>query len=66
MILIEIDKVYETYTIYDTTCDNEWECNGVYRDHHIDSDGMLHIRFACGKLELPAGCCILSIKDEEE
>lgn len=66
MILIEIDNVYETYTIHDTTCDNEWEYNGVYKGHHIDSNDMLHIEFTCGKLELPAGCCILSIKNEEE
>lgn len=66
MILIEIDKNCDTYTLHDTSNDNEWVYEDEYQYHHIDSDGMLHIEFTSSKLELPVGCCILSIKDEEE
>lgn len=62
MILIDIDKNFDTYTLYDTSNDNEWEYEGKYRDHRIDSNGVLHVDFDEGKVELPAGCCILIFK----
>lgn len=62
MILIEIDKDFDTYTLFDTSNDNEWEYEGKYRSHHIDGNGVLHIQFNESKVELPAGCCILTFK----
>ena len=62
MILIEIDKNFDTYTLYDTSNDNEWEYEGEYRSHHIDGNGVLHVQFNEGKVELPAGCCVLTFK----
>lgn len=62
MILIEIDKNFDTYTLYDTSNDNEWEYEGKYRSHRIDGNGVLHVQFDENKVELPAGCCILTFK----
>lgn len=62
MILIEIDKNFDTYTMYDTSNDNEWEYEGKYRAHNIDGNGVLHVQFNESKVELPAGCCILTFK----
>lgn len=61
MILIQIDKDMETYSLFDTSNDNEWEYEGKYRQHYIDEKGVMHIKFDKGMLELPAGCCVINI-----
>lgn len=67
MILIEIDKSLQTYTIYDTTNNNQWEYDAVYKTHYTDANGLLHIEWQDGgHLELPAGCCVLNILDNND
>lgn len=67
MILIEIDKSLQSYTIYDTTNNNQWEYDAVYKTHYTDSNGLLHIEWKDGgHLELPAGCCVLNILDNND
>lgn len=67
MILIDIDRSDNSYTIIDTVNDNSWEYyDAEYVRHFVDNNDILHIDFTSTNIELPVGCCVLNINKEDE